>query len=141
MKRTKMLVATGIAAVTIGFAAALPAAAHGPGRDSTDQHQGWYDGWHMGRGMMGPGMMDYGMPGPRMNGPHMMAPLRQDLTAADVQHMMEHRLTWGGNPHIKLGKVEEQDDDTITVEIVTREGSLVDKLAVDRHTGYMQPVR
>jgi len=86
---------------------------------------------------MGPG---YGMMGQGMGpGYGMMAPLRQDLSAADVRHMMEHRLAWYGNPHIKVGKVEEADEDTVVAEIVTQDGSLVQKLEVDRHTGWTQP--
>ena len=99
----------------------------------------------MGRGMMGPGYgmgqgMRPGMMGQGM-GPGMMQPLRQDLTAADVQHMMEHRLAWQGNPNVKVGTVEEKDDDTIVAEIVTQDGSLVQRLEVDRHTGWMQPAQ
>jgi hypothetical protein len=99
----------------------------------------------MGHRMMGPGKMGHGMMNPGMMGrgmgSGMMQPLRQDLTAKDVKHMMEHRLTWNGNPNIKVGKVEERDDDTIIAEIVTQDGSLVESLKVDRHTGFMQPVR
>ena len=158
MIRAKRTLAAALTVILIGFGAALPAKAHGPESNNMGQQPDGRDGSYMGRGMMGPGMMGYGMPGygmapgmmgygmaPGMMGygmaPGMMAPLRQDLTTADVQHMMGHRLAWSGNPHIKLGKVEQKDDDTITVEIVTQDGSLVDKLEVDRHTGYMQPVR
>jgi len=99
----------------------------------------------MGRGMMGPGYsMGQGMGPGEMGqgmGPGMMQPLRQDLTAADVQHMMEHRLAWQGNPNVKVGTVEEKDDDTIVAEIVTQDGSLVQRLEVDRHTGWMQPAQ
>ena len=49
--------------------------------------------------------------------------------------MMERRLERGGNPNLKLGKVEERDKDTIVAEIVTKEGSLVERYKVDRHTG------
>ncbi len=94
----------------------------------------------MGQGM-GPGMMGYGMrPGMMGQGmrPGMMQPLRQDLSAKDVKHIMEHRLAWNGNPNVKVGKVEEKDDDTIVAEIVTQDDSLVQKLEVDRHTGWMQ---
>ena len=102
-------------------------------------------GHGMGPGMMGygtgPGMMGHGM-GPGMMGqgmrPGMMQPLRQDLSAKDVKHIMEHRLAWNGNPNVKVGKVEEKDDDTIVAEIVTQGGSLVQKLEVDRHTGLMR---
>ena len=108
-------------------------------------------GYGMGPGMMGsaygmyPGIMGraYGMgPWAMYRGYSLgMQPLRRDLSADDVRHIMQHRLQWGGNPHIKVGKVEEKDDDTIIAEIVTQDGSLVDKLAVNRHTGMMQPVR
>ena len=100
--------------------------------------QGMGPGYGMGQGM-GP-MMGGGMRGQGM-GPGMMRPLRQDLTAADVQHMMEHRLAWQGNPNVKVGTVEEKDDDTIVAEIVTQDGSLVQRLEVDRHTGWMQPAQ
>ncbi len=102
-------------------------------------------GYGMGHGMMGPGMghgmMGYGMGHGMMGygmGHGMMQPLRQDLSAKDVKHMMEHRLAWNGNPNVKVGKVEEKDDDTIVAEIVTQNGSLVQKLEVDRHTGWMK---
>jgi hypothetical protein len=54
---------------------------------------------------------------------------------------MERWLAIQGNDRLKLGKVEQVDDDTITVEIVTVDGSLVNKLAVDRHTGRTQPAK
>jgi len=109
--------------------------------------QGMGPGYGMlGQGMgRGYGMMDQGMgPGYGMGqgmGPGMMAPLREDLSVADVRHMMEHRLAWNGNPHIKAGKVEESDDDTIVADIVTQDGSLVQKLEVDRHTGWTHPAQ
>jgi hypothetical protein len=31
------------------------------------------------------------------------------------------------------------DDDTITADVVTREGSLVRRFMIDRHTGAMRP--
>ena len=104
---------------------------------------GMRPGYGMGHGMMGHGMgpgyrMGPGMMGQGQMGPGMMQPLRQDLSAKDVKHMMEHRLAWRGNPNIKVGKVEEKDDDTIIAEIITQDGSLVDRLEVDRHTGLMR---
>ena len=33
---------------------------------------------------------------------------------------------------------EEKDEDTIVAEIVTNDGSLVDRIEVDRHTGRMR---
>jgi hypothetical protein len=101
----------------------------------------------MGQGMMGPGMMGQGMgpgmmgPGYGMMAPGMMQPLAQDLSTTDVQHMLEHQLTWQQNPNLKIGKVEETDKDTINAEITTQDGSLVQKLVVDRHTGRVQPAQ
>ena len=99
----------------------------------------------MGDGMMGQGMMGHGYHGqmPMMGGygHGQMQPLRRDLTADEVMHMMEHRVAWGGNPNLKVGAVTEKDGDVIEVEIVTKEGSLVQKLAIDRHTGRMQTVQ
>ena len=105
----------------------------------------------MGHGMMGQGnqgqmpMMGQGMIGqmPMMGGygRGQMQPLRRDLTAEEVKHMMEHRVDWAGNPNLKVGKITEKDADTIVAEIVTKDGSLVRKIDVDRHTGRMQAVQ
>ena len=92
-------------------------------------------GQGMGPGMMGPGMMGQGMQGA------MRQPLPTDLSADQVSHMLEHHLAWQGNPNLKLGTVEETDGDTITAEIVTQDGALVQRLAVDRHTGTMQQIQ
>lgn len=146
-----ILLAVGIAsAVNLGTSAL--AFAHGPDAHSANQLRGSQMAPMMGQGQMpmtGPGMMGSGMMGQGMGshmmgqgmGPGMMQPLRQDLSAKDVTHMMEHRLAWNGNPNVKIGKVEEKDDDAITVEIVTKDGSLVQSLIVDRHTGWMRPTQ
>ena len=42
------------------------------------------------------------------------------------------------NPNLKLGKITEQDE-VFEVEIVTKDGSQVDKLLVDKSTGWMYP--
>jgi hypothetical protein len=111
--------------------------------------QGMSPGYGMGPGMMGQGMGP-GMMGQEMEpgygrgqgmGRGMMQPLPEDLSAADVKHMMEHRLAWQGNPNIKLGNVEEKDDNTVVAEIVTQDGSLLQRLEVDRHTGWMRPAQ
>jgi hypothetical protein len=53
--------------------------------------------------------------------------------------MLGHRLAWQGNENLKVGEVAEKDEDTITAEIVTQDDSLVQRLEVNRHTGWMQP--
>ncbi len=113
----------------------------------------------MGHGMMGPGMMGPGMMVPGMMGPGTMAhgmmghgvwgggyghgsaygksaiQPDKDLSADDVRARIERSLRWHGNERLKVGEVKELDDDTIVVEIVTLDDSLVDRLEVDRHTG------
>jgi hypothetical protein len=101
----------------------------------------------MGQGMMGPGMMGQGMMGHGMMGPGMMGlgfghrvVPQQHLSTDDVRHFFEHRLERHGNERLTLGEVTQADDDTIVVEITTVDGSLVQRLEVDRHTGQMKQV-
>ncbi len=84
-------------------------------------------------GMMGPGMMGQG----GFTG--MAAPLAEDLSSDGVRHMMEHRVARTGNPNLKVGEIVEQDEDTITADVVTQDDSLVRRFMVDRHTGMMRP--
>jgi hypothetical protein len=45
-----------------------------------------------------------------------------------------------GNTRLKLGDVSEKDADTITADIVTKDkDALVQRFAVNRHTGFTQP--
>jgi hypothetical protein len=48
-------------------------------------------------------------------------------------------LAWHGNDRLQIGEVTEQDEDTIMADIETVDGSLVQRLAVDRQTGQMRP--
>lgn len=116
-----------------------------------------------GRGMMGGGAMGPGMMGPGMMGPGMMPMMQQmhrgtkgqgmmgpghgsrvvpqqDLSSDDVRHFLEHHLAMQGNPRLKVGEINEKDDDTVVADIVTTDGSLVDRFEVDRHTGQMKRV-
>lgn len=143
------------AAALAGGAMIGLAAAHGP------QGSGQAPGFGMGPGMMGqgygmrPGMMGqgYGM-GPGMMGqgmgqgygmrpgmgwgPGQAAPADLELSADAVRQRLQQHLNWHANPRLKLGEITEADDDTIVAEIVTRDGSLVQKLAIDRHSGFMR---
>jgi hypothetical protein len=100
-----------------------------------------------GQGMMGSGMGGQGMMGSGMGGQGMMGPSfgnqvvpRKDLAADDVRHFLEHRLEMLGNKRLKVGEVKEADEDEIVADITTVDGSLVQRLKVDRHTGQMQHV-
>lgn len=85
-------------------------------------------GMHHGPGF-GPGII-YGMP----------QVLPEVLSESDVRQFMEGSLAWHGNPRLELGSIEETDTGEVMVEIVTKDGSLVQKLAVDRRTGFMRQV-
>lgn len=141
MKRfTKPLIAASLLA---GAAlAAIPAFAHGPGGQ----------GWGMGSGMMGyggmmgPGMMmggpgSYGMMGygaaPCHDADDVAGSIKSD---ADVKDFLGKRLEWMGNKRLKVGTVEKTGDDTWVAEIVTVDGSLVDKIEVNSKTGFMHHV-
>jgi len=97
-----------------------------------------------GQGMPGPGMgnqgMAAGMGNQAMRGGMMMQPAAGSVSVEDVTRLLQRRLDWQGNPHVKLGKVEEQDAETILAEIVTQDGSLVERLEVDRRSGWMRMV-
>jgi hypothetical protein len=93
--------------------------------------------------MMGPGPGGHDMMGPGLGkGPGLGSQVMQnmDLTADDVRHFLEHRLEMHGNKRLKVGEVNEADDDKIIADITTVDDSLVQRLEVDRHTGKMQHV-
>ena len=56
-----------------------------------------------------------------------------------MKKRFEGWLTWQGNPRLKVGEVKERDADTIEADIVTKDNSLVQRFAVDRHTGSYRP--
>ena len=95
--------------------------------------------WTMGRDWMGPGMMGWGGYGSYAGvEPEERADL--NLTVTQVEHRMDRWLAIAGNPHIKLGKVTEQKDGTITADIVTTDnGGLVQRYTVNRKTGFIEP--
>ena len=98
-------------------------------------------------GMMQQGMMQRGMmmdPGAMMR-PGMMAPrlgwpiaVPRALTLEEVQEALERLLRQTNNPNIKLGLVEQADDESFRATVVTQEGSLVQTLSIDRFSGAMR---
>jgi hypothetical protein len=105
--------------------------------------RGW--GYGMGPGMMGPGW-GYG-PGPM--GPGMMGPgygygpqyqqPQTPLTEKDASGMLEDYLQTTRNPNLKLGKITDKGP-YYEAEIVTKNNALVDKILVDKNTGWMRSV-
>jgi len=149
----KVLTATALAAALV-LGAGMAGQSYAHGWDDDDGPRGRY-------GMMGPmggGMMGgqgyghgygggYGM----MHGPGSgyqgdcpfagKASFAKEVTTETVTKFLEQRLTHMGNERLKVGEVKETDDKTITAEIVTKDGSLVQKLQFDRATGRHFPVR
>jgi len=107
--------------------------------------------WMMGRGYggygMGPGMMGrgYGMMGPGYGygyGPQYgygrqyqqtSKPLDEDQARQEVESYLKST----GNPNLKMGKIEEEGNN-YEVDIETKTGSLVDKILVNKDTGWMR---
>ncbi|MBI4183026.1 MAG: hypothetical protein HY521_03390 [Proteobacteria bacterium] len=109
-----------------------PGAGRGPGGM---MGSGWGMGYgpHSGRGF-GPGAgLGYG-PCAGLAGD-------KDLDTADVTKLLERHLARQGNDRLKLGEVKEVDKNTIVAEIVTQDGSLVDRLSVDRDSGRIERIK
>ena len=105
---------------------------HGQGMGS-GMMQGGQGMMHGGRGM-GPGMMGdqwgRGQYGPS-GGQQQMDPLSQ----SDAQSLAENYVA--GNPNLKIGGVTEKDE-AYEARIETKDGSLVEKLLIDKQTGWMK---
>lgn len=61
-----------------------------------------------------------------------------NLSTAQAKTLVEASLVKAGNARLKVGAVKEKNADTITVDVVTTENSLVARREVDRHTGHMR---
>lgn len=128
---------------TMEFPRKVDTAAFGPGRGPGF---GGMWGGHRGFGGRGAG---YGPGAPGMGiadrgyGAGMMAGLLADgqLSVDEVKGLVEQRVAMWNNPNLKVGEVKVKDDKTITADIVTKDGSLVDRLDFDRKTGRSTPVR
>jgi hypothetical protein len=108
-------------------------------------------GYGMGPGMMGPG---YGM-GPGTMGPgygygrhgygrhygpqygRQYQQLQKPLDRNQAKQQVENYLSSLRNPNLKLGKIEEKGN-SYQIKIETKNGSLVDKILVDKNTGWMR---
>ena len=89
-------------------------------------------------GPMGPAMAEqtlssallYGMPR------HVRAP----LSIQRVESMLEGVLSWHGNERLRVGELRPTDLGEILADIETKDGSLVQRLAIDRRTGGIRQV-
>ncbi len=127
----------------------------------------WMSGWQGGQGGwfcpwcgtgMGPGMMHRGygggdrgygmrhhggpgmMPGWQGQGGQPVPPGRSSsapLTEDRAKMLLENYLANTGNPNLKLGEIASRNG-FYEAEIVTKDGSLVDKIQVDKNTGWFR---
>jgi hypothetical protein len=118
----------------------------GPGYGMGPGMMGRGYGSGMGPGMMGPGYgMRPGMMGPGygygygpqnrygQQNPQLSKPLSKDQARQEV----ENYLSSTRNPNLKMGKIEDKGND-YEVNIETRDGSLVNKILVNKDTGWMR---
>jgi hypothetical protein len=137
-KMKKLMTILGV--VVLAGVIAYPVFAHGPGWGRGGHMMGYYDGgsghcWEYGGGYArGPRMMNprYGSE-PRFQGSD------KPLEESKVKSMLNDYLRSTGNPNLKLGEINERES-VFEAEILTKDGSLVDKLAVDKSTGWMRSV-
>ncbi|WP_026987797.1 hypothetical protein [Fodinicurvata fenggangensis] len=80
-------------------------------------------------GMAGPGIL-YGIPENAQN----------EMTPDQVRGLLERRLAHHGNPRLEVGDIVAEGEATITAEIVTVDGSLVQKLAFNRFPGLVRQI-
>jgi mono/diheme cytochrome c family protein len=93
---------------------------------------------------MGPGMMrGYGMGpgyGPQYPQQYQQYPQYQQsqkpLDEKDAREMAENYLRSTRNPNLKIGKIKDAGS-AFEAEIVTKEDSLVDRILIDKATGWM----
>jgi hypothetical protein len=97
-------------------------------------------GYGMGPGMMGQG--GYGMMGPgggQSYGPQYQGN-RKALTEKDAKEIVENYLKASRNPNLKLGEIEDKDNAFEASIVTKKEGALVDRIAIDKRTGWMHSV-
>ena len=168
MKKTLLLATMAILVLGLGFGVAYAHMGSGYGYGPSPQqgyNYGPYCGINSGSGYgMGPGMMGrgygYGM-GPGMMGPGygmgpgMMGPgygygygpqyrygqqnpqLSKPLSENQAKQEVENYLSSTRNPNLKMGKIEDKGND-YEVNVETKDGSLVNKLLVNKDTGWMR---
>ncbi len=61
----------------------------------------------------------------------------QSVTQDQAKQMLEDNLRYGKNPNLKLGELSDKGD-YYEADILTKEGSLVDKVQVNKQTGYFR---
>jgi hypothetical protein len=122
--------------------------AHAPGSGfAQPQQNGWYCpyGAYQGGYGMGPGMMGYGYGmGPGMMGPgygynQQYRQPQTPMKEQDAKGIVENYLNSTRNPNLRLGKIKDEGS-AFEVDIVTKSNALVDKVLVNKDTGWLRSV-
>lgn len=95
------------------------------------QGGGWYCPWRGSgyRGNSGPALQRYA-PGQTPGKP---------LTEGQAKNLLQQYLQNNGNPNLKLGSITPKDG-VYEAQIVTKEGSLVNKIEVNKQNGWFRSV-
>ncbi|MBA3911795.1 MAG: hypothetical protein C0524_18445 [Rhodobacter sp.] len=64
----------------------------------------------------------------------------EEMTPEKVQTLLQDQLARLGNPRLKLGEIGVAPDGSITAEIRTVDGALVQKLAFNRYPGFVRQI-
>ena len=92
------------------------------------------DGYGMGPGMMGGYGYDNGMGRGYGRQPQSTG---KSIDANEAESMMNDYLKSTRNPNLKLGKTNDEGG-AFETEILTKKDELVDKVLIDKETGYMR---
>ncbi len=143
---TRKTITLTTAAIIVTAALSTAAMAHGtagghsgPAQATMQASQGAGQGKGQSMGNTGPGaqgvnMMFVAMRS-MMNDHDSNKPLDKPLTIGDVQTQLKQYLQHRGNDRLKIGEVTKLDDKTITAQIVTKDGSVVEQFKIDKTTG------
>jgi hypothetical protein len=128
MKKTLLLVTMAMLVLGLGFGVAYAHMGYGYG-------MGPGYGYGMGPGMMGPGY-GYGY-GPQYGYGQQYQRPSNPLSEDQAKQEVENYLSSTRNPNLKIGKIEDKGND-YEVNIETKDGSLANKILVNKDTGWMR---
>ena len=65
---------------------------------------------------------------------------QEEMTPESVREMLEKILAWHNNPRLRIGEISTAADGSIIAEIVTIDGSLVQKLSFNHYPGLVRQI-
>ena len=149
MKKTLLLATMAILVLGLGFGVAYahmgsgmmgPGYGYGPSPQQNYNYSPYWGnysgpGYGMGPGMMGPGY-GYGY-GPQYGYGQQYGQPSKPLSEDQAKQEVENYLSSTRNPNLKMGTIEDKGND-YEVNIETKDGSLVNKILVNKDTGWMR---